>query len=685
MSDARDDTEVNAAADQPGAVKSSGGGDYDNMDADAMRALLASQKAELASQNAELASMHAKLAYSEEKFSVKHVLEMFDGFPPMEVNRDTKPSAYDDTKSNHEGDSADGESKQTKKRNTPENGGAAADKPAQKKRTSMHENADAGTLEPNIAEALKEVVMNYMDEEDMLIKSTLAMQLGTNWRTIKDKKLSNFNKASPAAAVMAGILDILGCMGLRDDVEIGMEVSIFSLRPDVVVLRYRTQIILVVEVKSPGPDGSTVVRLKTALGQQYDYAMGMRRMGIDNPFVVLTTYTHLQVGTLNDDITSIVEEALERLKQGRGKLSKSEDGKDKPRPSPEKKGPSRGIPDDSALPRQEVSSNDQGTSESHRHVFISDVFEKRDLVSALVLSIACGIVSADRNPGTYHPTIPSEGDKLTGSFARVRVDGFSWVSHPAKTATYALKSSFRKDQNVFLHDVLGIGNSGKVYLTSDTSGHFFASKLYPYSSQTMASFDPTENERQKQQEQSERVGMLNREKNIWNDLYPEYAKSVYATALLDTPCLMMPYVAPVPMDRRREKGLFRKVQDEMNRVAGKGYLYAKKDLRWRHVGLRKGENGKERVVLVDLASLIHLVSSEKLEKDSWEEQDKESLEDLASLLDIASVEQLRQKSLTEHDLQTALEKQMRELWKRADTDIQPFPSGLMGGRRRTDN
>jgi hypothetical protein len=63
----------------------------------------------------------------------------------------------------------------------------------------------------------------------------------------------------------------------------------------------------------------------------------------------------------------------------------------------------------------------------------------------------------------------------------------------------------------------------------------------------------------------------------------------------------MPYVAPVPMERRRS--LLPNIEEELKRFAKGGLAYRVSDLRWRHFGLRMNEKREEQIILVDLESM----------------------------------------------------------------------------------
>lgn len=112
------------------------------------------------------------------------------------------------------------------------------------------------------------------------------------------------SEADVATFVFAALLDI--CLGhaelRRRSVFMKKELTVVSLRPDVMIFSVNNLPVGFCEVKRPNPNGRNPLDNTRVLGQSYDYAMELRhRHGLRWAFVLLTTYTHWRVLWLDDD------------------------------------------------------------------------------------------------------------------------------------------------------------------------------------------------------------------------------------------------------------------------------------------------------------------------------------------------------------------------------------------------
>jgi hypothetical protein len=102
------------------------------------------------------------------------------------------------------------------------------------------------------------------------------------------------------------------------------------------------------------------------------------------------------------------------------------------------------------------------------------------------------------------------------------------------------------------------------------------------------------------------------------------------TTLNGHPALTMPFFPPVDFEQRKQALI--PIQKKMISLAEKGYLYQRRDLRWRHFGIRWLNNRLEMdIACLDLGSLtetdddiptrIKAVTAqmEDLEKRMWDE------------------------------------------------------------------
>jgi hypothetical protein len=534
--------------------------------------------------------------------SVKEMLENYKDFPEIMRNTAATPSVSSNN-SNGSSFKNDGDGEQTKKQAVPI------------KKPILHVDAIIHPMKANFAKYLDQFEINLTHKNGDLVKSTITPRM--EGRT----KLPNFNEGSIAFHVVCTLHDVLLCLGLSSDTEVGQEMSIFALRPDIVVVRHLNQIIMVVEVKNPGQDGSHVVTNASAAGQVYNYAKGLQQMGIDHPFVCLSTYSHMTIWALEESSEDIFKKAVAILKEGRINKA-SQNGEKKENPSPEKNG-IKIVPCDIYRKGMHatVESSKQDESECPI-IYHSSTFVLQGMFKALYFAIVCGIVAVEDSKKEDHKLIPEEGESVDRCMAMLQESSFSWKTLKC-TASYCLQKNWQPNRKVFLHCVLGHGSSGKVYLGSDINGCMFAVKLYLFDEKIMQSFSQKDNSEEKEKQKMLATKRRDDEVAKWKQMYPSYRKCIYGGFLCEVPCLIMPYVAPIPMNRRVE--LIDKIEKELQRFAGEQFVYKQSDLRWRHIGLRKDQSGDEKIILIDMESMV---SGAHLSQEGIKEQVEKFVKEL---------------------------------------------------------
>merc|ERR1711935_1099554 len=181
--------------------------------------------------------------------------------------------------------------------------------------------------------------------------------------------------------------------------------------------------------------------------------------------------------------------------------------------------------------------------------------------------------------------IPNEGEVLKERWYNVVQSGsYKWTKVTNIMVTYALKTSWRDNIRIYMGDVLGMGTSGKVYMSMDSAGRHFALKMLCCKSADMEPFDPAERKEKKRKTMEILKQKRKEEAERWKTIYPGYRKSIWEGILNSLPCLAMPYVASIPEERRGE--LMNEIEREMSRIADLGFFYNEEDTRWRHIGLR---------------------------------------------------------------------------------------------------
>jgi len=115
--------------------------------------------------------------------------------------------------------------------------------------------------------------------------------------------------------MLMALRDCMNCAGMHRQLEVHQETSLFSLYPDLVVLRMKGAIVLVVAVKAPG---ATLFSSEGTAGQVLNYALGLQQGGISRPLVCLSSYNDTVLCSLpdiDDEIKHIWDLAFESDKE----------------------------------------------------------------------------------------------------------------------------------------------------------------------------------------------------------------------------------------------------------------------------------------------------------------------------------------------------------------------------------
>lgn len=135
--------------------------------------------------------------------------------------------------------------------------------------------------------------------------------------------------------VTAALSDAVAVLGLSDVLRVRPEISLFSYRPDIIVVQHSSYgIVLIVEVKKPGKD---VFTSHSVRGQVYDYLVGTLGVGISCPFALLSTYEQMVIAHLDDEggsqellkqvagnMGQDLEQEIAFLKAGAGQVDKGQ-------------------------------------------------------------------------------------------------------------------------------------------------------------------------------------------------------------------------------------------------------------------------------------------------------------------------------------------------------------------------
>jgi len=129
---------------------------------------------------------------------------------------------------------------------------------------------------------------NEICDGDLFLPEGAQSQVSGLFHELGGAEFFTYQNENKVQHLVASCLkDALRTLGLYDDYSIEKEHSLFSLRPDFVVVSHTNKgVILVVEVKKPNVG---VFESKEVAGQIYDHLVGELLSGISSPFAVLSS------------------------------------------------------------------------------------------------------------------------------------------------------------------------------------------------------------------------------------------------------------------------------------------------------------------------------------------------------------------------------------------------------------
>lgn len=448
------------------------------------------------------------------------------------------------------------------------------------------------------------------------VHSSLLKKLGRNSTSFRYQ-----NESKVQYYVTLALEDAICALGLDELLEIEPELSVFSYRPDIIVVTHSTLgIILVVEVKKPGAD---VFTSHSVAGQVYDYLVGMLGMGIARPFVVLTTYEEMVIAHLDDGAHALSSRSL--MEEVAGKVGESLDSErefltttgrgdrgeeSSPPGSPlSKRNPvvstsqtgdatPAGHHSEAARGRNNdegVDDDDSDDDDWNRFVCYSKVVERENVLKAWMFVIRCAIQSCMRSP---RRDVPRQNATPTFACARVNEQGMVWRNLPSNLKVDYFTFPTATTESFYLLNDLGRGSNGRAYLICSSGGKACVAKFYFI--KDIEAHRPRETAYARQQRRSSllqlRKSEADQEKKYWIDLYKR-KYPVDVKQLHGHWCLLLPYFDPIT-DVQKRRECLPQVRAILEHFQSEGLKYKDDDLRWRHVGIRKGE-----VCLFDLGSL----------------------------------------------------------------------------------
>lgn len=392
------------------------------------------------------------------------------------------------------------------------------------------------------------------------------------------------------------------------------EASIFSDRPDhVVVVDFDTQA-AVLAVEDKKPFDKNIAELGFVLGQVYDYIMAMKLFGNSTPFAVLGTFEKSWLCWLDGDPDSY---ELASNQQARTTFLKRTFN-DSPCTGSAVKETSPSLAEPriiEAAPRVDDGNGgnvfiEEATEVSDRKLCISKAFEFKDLVRLLYTAILCGLC---RNPNAPRHEINRYANGYKGKALRIRHNAreYTWGTlvlesneqirfQESTGSSTRSKRRLKQGKDAFyIIDLVGRGHTSKAFLAFNEFGKECVIKMY------VKRDDKTGRILKKKDMNKIAKEHCNTEARNLKRLYPFFAPQVFCKCLNGFYCVIMPFLKPIKVDDR-ESYLSRKegeseseIEKCLKHFESKGFQYRDEDVRWRHVGIFDG-----KVVLFDVAELI---------------------------------------------------------------------------------
>lgn len=445
--------------------------------------------------------------------------------------------------------------------------------------------------------------INLRNGKGNLIMSALSIKYGRAY----GPKLQHFNETSPRDYLSMAIEDVIDCSGIPATVII--EATLFSLRPNLIVVVCEGRILFTVEIKNPASeDPSSVFTAETAAGQSLDHLKSEKQMGIDQPFALLSTYNESVIVCFNADHDAY--EAL--LSKGARNAGEIPSKRHTSQPAEPKKPPvSPPKPNCLLLKLQSLSAN-KATEQSEesspdlededvgfvydnnamqsgeydymgREVRFSQKFGVENLYKALTLLLESSLVSAVESTESVKAFVPQDGSKLSGDLCTLTEDGFTWRCVSIEKVSYNVPPEFQKGQVFHPLCVLDQGGTGRSVLCCTSTGKMFAAKLFLI--RTSLKYSEEERKRELDQQIREKTKLAEEERSKWLLLAPkECHKYCRVIKMNGVPALTMPFFPPIPFEQR--EGALGLIQERLTEFAKRGYFYSNSDLRWRQVGCR---------------------------------------------------------------------------------------------------
>ena len=429
----------------------------------------------------------------------------------------------------------------------------------------------------------------------------IASSLDVNSNISYDGKIRYMNEIDVQCRCKELVQDMIGCLGLRNLLNVHMEISLYGKRPDILGVSWNGKVVFCVEVKALETKQGEVFESGIVAGQIFDYLMTMKQLGVPHPLGAIMTYNGIRIVSLeNFQENHELEEAAE---EGGGDVvtQRSEMPKEtKEAASPQKERIS--IKDVVAKDNETVVDESGYIAPK---VYGSQTFWNDDVPLALFLALKVAFSQHCENTLVKLPIVKPQDNIGSRIFAKVTEKGLKFYKLSSDFPLLVNEPAGSMSKVFYLLAQLGRGSAGEVYLACNSKGRLCAIKLYPYK----RSYAATEEERKiEHANELTRVQKIrDKELKNWKKLFPKM-KHVKEHTLNGLPALQMPYLRQLESLQERSNCLA-DIKSELERYATENLMYKSMDLRWHHVCKFPSEDGSDSIILVDLELLEKIVDN----------------------------------------------------------------------------
>ncbi len=418
------------------------------------------------------------------------------------------------------------------------------------------------------------------------------------------------------------------------------EMSIFSLRPDLVIIQHSEHgIVLIIEVKMPGDN---LMKSEHIAGQVADYLMGMTCPGNQRPFVLLSSYDKACLCHLMpDDVEgqnlrkyrSIVEDSSKILKNNKSFSVTHLVGSNTPGKKKNSWSPGRNaFEETNDIPSRPIKSQQRKRKRNAKNkvkvdylkpkIMYSEPFSREKMIQGVSLALECGFQQLSERTSKFR-FWPKQGEEVAGEHCWVKNENFGWAQLKGIFIDYTTSPALN-GQEYFLIREIGRGNKGRVFLAVDKDGSACALKFYLHRKTEYENYSPEERKKIEKIHRAEDKAKIEKEIKRWKTLprCSEYCEYIEHLELNSHQVLKMAALYPVPPAKREE--IIDDIRVILENLLKSGFVY--KEVCWSHFACDLDSKGKLNVVPLDLESL-QCVEEENM--DNHQQTIKTQIEELS--------------------------------------------------------